>query len=261
MTPALEGLLRTEAVAFVLETTRITGVLIVAPLPWSDVPARARVAVALALGVVAHGWSGAPLEAMSSLPSLVLAGASEFAVGAAIGFVVRLAIAVAEIAASSLAPLIGFGVAQVFDPQTNSTQTVLTRLFRLFAILLAVISGMHHVLIGSLLASFRVLPAGSMANPALAAPALLSMSAEALTTGVRLAIPILAVLFMTQIALGFISRAAPAMQIFSVGFAITLTVGTTVLIVAAPDMAREILAEFSHVGTRIESVLIAMGAR
>ncbi len=254
----LDELLRAEGAAFLLETARIAGVLVVAPLPWAEVPARLRAGLAVALAVVAHGWAGLPLEAMQSPVTMVLAVISEFGIGAAMGFVVRLVIAIAEMIASNVAPLIGFGVAQVFDPSTSSTQTVLGRLFRIYAILLAVIVGLHHVVIGALLGSFRAIPAGAMVNPGHAAPALMEMGADALLVGVRLSVPILAVLFTTQLALGFISRAAPAMQIFSVGFAITLIVGMAVLILAAPDLTHELLAEMSHVGGRIETVLLSL---
>jgi flagellar biosynthesis protein FliR len=78
---------------------------------------------------------------------------------------------------------------------------------------------------------------------------------------VRIAVPVVAVLFMVQLGLAFISRAAPAMQIFSVGFAVTLAVGLSVLITTIPDTARVILVEISHVSSRMQSVLdIVLGA-
>ncbi len=254
----LETLVRDEMATFSLETARVVGLVIVAPLPWVNTPTRVRAAIALMLAVVAHGQVDVPARVIQTVPMWFIATACEFLVGAAIGFVVRLAISVAEIAASVLAPHIGFGAAQLLNPATQSTETVLGTLFRTFAILFAILAGMHHVFIGGLLASFRAIPVGSMPDVTLAVPVLLSLSADALATGVRLAIPVLAVLFMTQIALAFVSRAAPAMQIFSIGFAITLAVGTTVLIFAAPDISRELLVEVSRVGPRIELVLVAM---
>ncbi len=75
----------------------------------------------------------------------------------------------------------------------------------------------------------------------------------------RWAIPVVAVLFMTQMALGFVSRAAPAMQIFSVGFAVTLVVGGAAIVIALPDIGREVIAELGRVGPRLEGVLLAVG--
>ncbi|MGC4092245.1 MAG: flagellar biosynthetic protein FliR [Polyangiaceae bacterium] len=74
-------------------------------------------------------------------------------------------------------------------------------------------------------------------------------------TGVRLAMPIITVLLMAQVALAFVSRAAPAMQVFSVGFAVTLGLGAFVLILGLPDFAQEVAADMSQVSSRIETLL------
>jgi flagellar biosynthesis protein FliR len=76
------------------------------------------------------------------------------------------------------------------------------------------------------------------------------------STGLRLAMPILAVLFMVQVSLAFVSRAAPALQVFSVGFAITLGLGAFVITLILPDLAYEIAADMSQVPGRVESVLV-----
>lgn len=85
--------------------------------------------------------------------------------------------------------------------------------------------------------------------------------ATAISSGIRIAIPVLALLFITQVALAFISRAAPAMQIFSVGFAVTLTVGAVALILILPDIGRELIVEMSYVGRQLEQVAAAMLSR
>jgi len=88
------------------------------------------------------------------------------------------------------------------------------------------------------------------------------MTSDALATGVRVAIPMIAILFMTQVALAFISRAAPAMQIFSIGFAVTMATGGLVMILVLPDLGFELLAEVTKSGDKIETLLTAaQGAR
>jgi flagellar biosynthetic protein FliR len=88
------------------------------------------------------------------------------------------------------------------------------------------------------------------------------MTTDALASGVRVAIPFIAILFMAQIALAFISRAAPAMQIFSVGFAVTMATGGLVMILVLPDLGFELLGEVSRSGSKIETLLTTVqGAR
>ncbi len=259
MTPLAQWLV-SEVLHFALVSARAAGVVIVAPLAWSGSPVRIRVALVLVLSMV--GFSLAP--AGTTIPEPVFAAlalATEFAVGVAMGFVVRLAVAAVEIAGEVMAPAIGLGAAQVFDPGADAQQNALAKLLRYLVILLALSVGLHRVLVGSLLASYRVLPAGIAEAPAPVLATLLRLSAEAFEVGVRLSLPVLAVLFMTQIALAFIARAAPTMQIFNLGFGVMLVVGGLMMVLLLPDMARAMLADLSHVGTRIEALLLEMGAR
>jgi flagellar biosynthetic protein FliR len=245
-----------ELMVLVLETARTAGLVVAAPLAWTQVPARIRAALVLIVALVGHRY-GQHAE-FSSVMQATFAVAPEFLIGLAMGFVVRLSIASVEMVGDALSPIMGLGIASLFDPHTQAQETALTRILRLLALLLAVLLGLHRVLIGCLIASFRVLPAGSMTSPELTTPVLVRISVEALSLGLSLALPILAVLVVTQVALAFVSRAAPSMQIFSIGFGVTLIAGGATLFIAMPDVALEIAADLSRVGSRIETVVTAL---
>ena len=253
----LDSLVQAEVGTFALETVRISGVVIAAPLAWLSAPLRVRGALVLLLAFAAHA-EGAIGATPRPFEQLAFSVGSEFMLGLGIGFVVRLFVAIAEMAADFIAPMMGIGAAQLFDPQTKSMQNVLATLLRNFAVLLGLVAGIHRVVLGGVLASFKVVPVGSLTNPALETPVILAMTSEALATGVRIAIPFIAILFMTQIALAFISRAAPAMQIFSIGFAVTLATGALVMILVLPDLGVELLAEVARSGGKIETLLTAV---
>jgi flagellar biosynthesis protein FliR len=256
---SLDSLVRAEAGTFALETVRIAGMVIGAPLAWQAAPLRVRGALVLLLAFAAHAEIGASLSS-PPFEQMAFAVGSEFMLGLGIGFVVRLFVAIAEIAADQVAPMMGIGAAQLFDPQTKNMQNVLSTLFRNFAVLLGLIAGIHRLVIGGVMASFKVVPVGSFSNPALETPVILAMTTDALATGVRVAIPFIAILFMTHIALAFISRAAPAMQIFSIGFAVTMATGTLVMVLVLPDLGFELLAEVSKSGGKIETLLTTVQA-
>jgi len=255
----LDALVRAQAGIFALETVRIAGVVIAAPLAWQPAPVRVKSGLVLLLAFAVHA-EGAGGLANHSLEHLAFSVGSEFMLGLGIGFVVRLFVATAEMAADHIAPMMGIGAAQLFDPQTKSMQNVLSSVLRNFAVLLALIAGLHRIVLAGVLASFRAVPVGTMTNPALETPVILAMTAEAMATGVRIAFPFIAVLFMAQIALAFISRAAPAMQIFSIGFAVTLAVGALLLVLVLPDMGYELLGEVARSGGKIETLLTAVQA-
>ncbi len=254
----LELLLRNEAATVMLEAVRISGVVIVAPLGWSQAPTRVKVVLVILLTLVAHGDFGQVPISEAPVEALAFSVAGELVLGVAIGLVPRFLIAAVEIAGENIAPMMGIGVAQLFDPTSHASQNVLTSLLRNLAILLGILVGIHRVVLGALVGSFRTVPAGTVASVGNLTEIMLALSGEALVTGVKLAIPILAILLMTQVALAFVSRAAPAMQVFSIGFAVTTAVGAMLLIIGLPDFGYDVAAEMSRVGDRIEAVVLAV---
>jgi flagellar biosynthetic protein FliR len=215
----------------------------------------------LILAFVAHGGSKLAPEAVDSYQKVFIALPFELILGIAMGFVVVLAMASIQMAADAIAPMVGLGAAQLFDPQTQTQTTPIGEILRLMALLVAILGGFHRVVIGSLIESFRVIPPGTFLDPSLSTPVFLTLSGEALILCLRMALPVIATLLMVQVAMAFISRAAPAMQIFSVGFAVSLVVGLGVLFMAFPEMMQEMMVDISQVGNRIELVISSMAPR
>lgn len=256
---ALEDLLRAELALFVLECARVAGVIMIAPLAWLNAPMRIKVALVLMLAFVGHGLSARTVVPRSVFETGLMM-CSELLLGIAMGFVVRLVVATAEIVGEIASPAIGLGIATSFDPTTHSQQSVLTSLLRYFVIFIALIIGVHRVVLGGLLAGFRLLPVGTVGAPGLLLPTFVEQSSLAIEAGVRIALPLIAILYMTQIALAFVARAAPQMQVFNVGFAVMLAVGLFLLGAILPDMSRGFIIELSQIGPRIEAILATLGA-
>jgi flagellar biosynthesis protein FliR len=254
----IETLIRNEAALVVLEAIRISGMIIVAPLGWSQAPVRVKAGLVLLLTFAAHGGFGT--QPVSDLPveALAFSASSEFVLGVAIGLVPRLIVAAVEIAGEQIAPMMGLGVAQIFDPMAHSSQNVITSLLRNLGLLLGVLVGLHRVVIGAVIGSFQVVPAGAVHSTSRLTEMILIMTGDAVGTGVKLAIPLIAVLLVTQVALAFVSRAAPAMQVFSIGFAVTTGVGALLLIVTLPDFGYDVVAEMSRAGERVEALVLAV---
>lgn len=256
---ALEGLLRAEIAVFLLECARITGVIIIAPLAWVTAPARVKIALVLMLAFVVHGLSNqavAPVSAFEAGLSLC----SEFAVGIAMGLVVRIVVAIAEMCGDFVSPAIGLGVAASFDPTTHQNQSVIANILRHLMIFVALIIGVHRVVLGGLLTGFRLLPVGTANAPGHLLPIFVKLSSRAIESGVRIALPLVAILYMTQLALAFIARAAPQIQVFNVGFAVMLAVGLFILAAILPDISRSFIIELSQVGPKLEEILGTLGA-
>ncbi len=195
----LDAWLRNETTTYCLELARVTGLVMIAPIPWVNAPKRVKAGLAMMLAFVAHGYAGAP-EGVNTPVGLALGLGSELVIGGSMGLVVLFTIATVEVLGDVVSPAMGFGMAQVLDPTSHTQVSVVTTLFRYFALLLALLVGAHRIMIAALLASFQAIPAGTLVNPGALFPRMLELSNLVLVTGVRFALPALAVLFMVQLA-------------------------------------------------------------
>jgi flagellar biosynthetic protein FliR len=255
----LEATLAGRALVFLCVLARISGLIVVAPGPWTMAPQSARAALVILL---AFATTASPLAygiELSDKPlTVALAITSDFAVGACMGMVVRLVVATAEMAGEFIAPQLGIGAAQLFDPHMHTSETPVGTLFRNLGLMLAVLVGLHRQVLAALFASFHTLPPGTLVESGGVAGAMLALTTQSVDAGIRIALPTVAVLFLVQIALAFIARAAPALQIFSIGFAVTLGVGLFVLVMSLPDTARLLITEMSHVDGRLQALIASL---
>jgi flagellar biosynthesis protein FliR len=259
MESLVEAWATAEVGRFCLVLARLTGVLVALPLTWSFAPARVRGAFAICLAFLLHNAAPKDVLPLFELSGLLLALLSEVALGLTLGFVARLSLAIAEIASDSVAPAMGLAAAQMFDPSLGGQGTVLTKVLRYVAILVALSTGLHHLVLRALHRSFEIIHPGTLVHPARFTGAISMFVAETLVSGVALALPFLAVLLIAQVALAFVARAAPQMQIFSVGFAVTLGVGTMLWITFAPDVVQQFAHQTEELNRRLDQLLVLGG--
>jgi hypothetical protein len=123
------GLLRPELCVAALELSRLSGVMAVAPIPWSNTPRKVKVGLIIFLLLAVHGLGDSKLTELPSAGWAAIHVSTEFLIGISIGMVVRLSVAAAEIAGGAIATPIGFSAAQAFDPSIGTTDSVVPRLF------------------------------------------------------------------------------------------------------------------------------------
>lgn len=201
-----------------LATVRMTAFLIVAP-PFSHqaFPGRIKAMLGLGLGLAVTQRLTVGYTAKDTA-GFVGAVLLELATGLLLGFLVYVIFAAIQSAGSLLDLFSGFQMAQAFDPHMMVNGAQFTRLLQMAAIALLFSSDGYQLVIGGLTASFSALPlAGGMD---------LSQPVEAMTTAVtgmflaavQIAGPLLVVLFLADVGLGLLTRVAPALNAFSLGF-------------------------------------------
>ncbi|WP_255349758.1 MULTISPECIES: flagellar biosynthetic protein FliR [unclassified Frigoribacterium] len=204
--------------ATLLAAVRMTAFLVIAPpFSYRAFPARvkAMLGIGLALAVAPRVTPGyVSLETGPFVMALVL----ELVVGAVLGFLVFVAFAAVQAAGSLIDLFGGFTLAQAFDPQSMVNGAQFTRLFQMTALALMFATGGYQLIIGGLTRSFDAVPLGLGMD--------LSRPVELLTTGVsqlflstiQIAGPLCVVLFLADVGLGLLSRVAPALNAYAMGF-------------------------------------------
>lgn len=199
-----------------------------------SIPARAKVALAFVVAVAVAGSvrQSAPLDFSWTTITLVV---EQVLVGLAIGFAMQLTLTAMMLAGEFVGIQMGFGFASMFDFQSGFEVPVMGNFFSLVALMLFVALNGHLVLLGVLVKSFSVVPiAAGSGITAEGWRALARAGAVLFQMGVWLALPVIAVLLATHLAVGFVSRVAPQFNVMSVGFSLFMWVGAAAVTALVP---------------------------
>jgi len=220
--------------AFLLPFFRILALLGAAPvLSIRAVPARTRIGLSVLLAATVAPSVAAPVTAgADALLSWTGLGwiAREVAIGIAIGFAARLVFAAFDLAGEVIGLQMGLSFAGFFDPQ-GGTGNAVAAFMNAAATLLFVSMNGPLMLIVVTLRSFVTLPVGGGGIGSGARFDPLALGAEVFALGLLIATPFLAMILFINLLLGVMSRVAPQLSLFSIGFPMTIGVGMLLLVV------------------------------
>lgn len=220
--------LHAAAGALLFPFIRILATIFAAPvLGHSAIPIRMRVSLALILAFVASSVvnSTVPLDS----PHALAYALREMLVGVALGLLLQLVFSAAEFAGDAIGMQMGLGFAFFVDPQNTTQSPLVGSLFSIIAALLFLALDMHLLVIGGLMESFRVLPIDAPLESGLGLNAVATAGADMFRLALAIALPALAALMLANLALGVLSRTAPQLNLFAVGFPATLLIGALAL--------------------------------
>ena len=218
--------------------TRILGLLSAAPLFGnSAVPNTVKVMLGVLLAMIV-----APtVPALPAADPLSMAGmlilVQEMLIGLAMGFTIRVVFAAVEMAGEISSLTMGLGFATFFDPNTRGRSSAISQFLALVATLGFLSVNAHLVLLSVLVESFTSLPVSATPIYSGGFKQMADWGGRIFSTGVQLSLPIVAALLITNVALGILTRAAPALNLFGIGFPITLGGGLLVIAMVLPYLA------------------------
>lgn len=222
-----------EAVA--LAGVRVTAFVVVAP-PFSHnaIPMRIKAMLGVGLGVavaprVTGGYTSQEIGGF--LTSLT----GELVIGLALGFLVMIAFSAVQSAGSLIDLFGGFQLAQGFDPMSMINGAQFSKLFHLVALALLFVTDGYQLVLGGLFRSFGAIPVGAGLDLPASADAFLGGLSQMFLSALQIAAPLLVVLFLADVGLGLLSRVAPALNAFALGFPlkILLTIVFAGIVLAA----------------------------
>lgn len=214
---------------------RVLGLVLAEPvLGHRSIPRQVKVGFTILLALVITPLLPKPPALPLFSPESIFIAIQQLTIGLAMGFVVRVALTAAETAGQLMGLQMGLGFAVFFDPQTSAQTAVIGQFMGLFAMLLFLGLNGHYLVVSALVESFRVLPVGQAPLASGGFLALARTGADIFQYGLMMALPVVATLLITNVSFGILSRAAPQLNLFAVGFPITLAVGLLGLYLLVP---------------------------
>ncbi|MCG7757706.1 MAG: flagellar biosynthetic protein FliR [Nitrosomonas sp.] len=225
--------------AFLWPLSRILALVATAPLLGNpSVPVRVKLGLAVMITVLVM-----PLVE-KSLPQIDPASGVGFAIllqqiliGIAMGLVMRVVFVAVEMAGELIGLQMGLGFAIFFDPHNSGQIDIVGRFLGVIASLAFLAIDGHLIMIALISQSFSTLPIGLEGMTNATFTTLANWGSEIFKSGLQLSLPVLTALLITNLALGILTRVAPQLNIFAVGFPLTLSIGLLVMALSMPFYA------------------------
>ena len=227
-----DGLLA-HLVPFALVTARLGGLFMFAPLlSGSAVPVRVRAMLAVMIslavypGLMAGGLARTePLSLVAIAPVV----AAEALIGAAIGLLASIPLVAVQTGGHVMGYQMGLGIASVYNPEMDTQSDAVGELVFYLAVAAFLSIGGLELLFGALVGSFASLPPGAAAMQPGALDLATRLAASGFELALRVAAPVTGIIMLLLLAMGFIMKTMPQINVLSVGFAIKIVVGLIVL--------------------------------
>ena len=162
--------------------------------------------------------------------------AQQILIGAAIGFAMRIVFSSIELAGDLIGLQMGLGFAVFYSPNSNANLPVLAQIFGMYALLMLLAMNAHLMIIDVLVRSFEFLPVQLGLGQGINIAGMTRVAALIFAMGLLLALPLVVTLFIVNLSLGILTRTAPQLNLFAVGFPVTLGLGIFLVSVAMPTI-------------------------
>ena len=224
---------------FLWPMLRISALMITAPIfSLSAFNTRMRILVALVLAWLVYPLYTWPVIDPTSAQGL-LEVFNQIMIGATMGLILQIVVAAVVVAGQSIAAAMGLSMANMIDPNMGNVP-VISQLLIVMSTLIFVGFGGHAILLGLILESFNSLPIGTDILNQAVYGRVLQWSSMMFLGAVLMALPVMVSLLFINVGLGIVTRAAPSLNIFAVGFPAMIMAGLVILIISLDSIGGRI---------------------
>ncbi len=192
----------------------------------SQVPSRIKIGLILFISIAVFPVvRSTPMHDPKGLFDLAVSLFSEITIGLAVAYSAKLLFAAVQIAGTIIDFQMGFGVVNVLDPQTETQVSITAQFHNILAILMFLALDAHHIIIGAIVESFFLINPSQINFSTFTPEIILLLFKATFLTAIKIAAPIMAILFFISVGLGLVARTVPQMNVFIVGFPLQIGVG------------------------------------
>lgn len=224
---------------FLFAGCRMTGVIFFNPIfGRGSVPALVKIGLSLGIAFhVVHSLTGNDVADYTTI-DLLLSMVREFAVGFAMGFIMQLFLAVFHIGGELMDLQLGFSMAQMYDPATNSQVSVTGNLITAMYVMLFFITNSHITMLAIAVKSYIAVPVGLGGISGKIGVYVIELFGYILVYALQLALPIIVTEILAEVGVGILMRVVPNINVFVVNIQLKVLVGLVVLLTIIPVLVR-----------------------
>lgn len=229
---------------FLLIFVRVSGIFIFSPFFSSqNVPNVMKIGLSFSLTLLITLSRPISLDLENQILLIIIL--KELMVGIIIGFISYVYMSAFYVLGQIVDMKIGFGMANVVDPQNKVQVPLMGNFYYILSFLFMLLINGHHKVINALVDSYNYMPIGKLIYNERVIEIIVSGLVKSFEIGFKLSLPVVAIIFLTDIVLGIMAKAIPQMNVFVVGMPLKVFVGLAIIMVTLPIFYNSIIEIFN----------------
>lgn len=192
--------------------------------------------------------------------ALVANMVTEVILGCILGYIVNLVFEVVKMAGAFMDMQIGLSMMNMMDPTTKTNVTILGNISYMISMIIFFIIDGHHILIKCLIQSFNIIPIGMEVDFSQSFRVILETFVNYFVIGVKIAIPVVLIIIITDVCMGLVSRTVPALNVMILGMPVKMVVGLVTFVAILPILIKTISYGFDMIPDIFEKIFKALPA-